>query len=137
MPKTDQTLSDCPNHETSIVWDEAGFIPPVFYRTMIEFLHRLNSDDIENIYSVNVTSNHTCETGEKISSGCSEYIFTNRERMYRFAEDMNIPAGNMTDTDIADEILRRLIDEYTTGNSILPKRSGIMEVLYKISTCIA
>lgn len=57
--------------------------------------------------------------------------------MYHFADEMNIPAGEMNDTEIADEIICRLIDEYTGDKFAFTDRSGIMEVLYKISTCIA
>ena len=49
----------------------------------------------------------------------------------------SFPVGEMNDTEIADEIICRLIDEYTGDKFAFTDRSGIMEVLYKISTCIA
>jgi len=137
MPEINQRKSNCPNHETSIVWDEAGFIPPVFCRTVIEFLHRLYNDDIENIYDTDIVMDYICDTDEKTISSCSEYIFRDREKMHRFAVEMNVPVGNLNDTEIADEIIYRLIHEYTGDETACTKKSGIMEVLYKISTCIA
>ena len=137
MPERSINKSNCPNLETSAVWEEAGFIPPAFCRTLIEFLHRLYNDDIENIYDIDILRDQICVTGEKTISGCSEYIFTDRERMYHFADEMNIPAGEMNDAEIADEIICRLIDEYTGDKFAFTDRSGIMEVLYKITTCIA
>ena len=137
MPEKNQTKSNCPNHETSIVWEESGFIPPLFCRTVIEFLHRLYNEDIENIYDTGIIMDNICDKNEETIPGCSEYIFTNREKMYQFAKEMNIPAGDMNDRDIADEIMCRLINEYIGEKRVCIKRSGIMEVLYKISSCIA
>jgi len=136
-PETNQTLSNYPYHETSIVWDETGFIPPVFCRTIVEFLHILNNNDIENIYDADIIHDLICETVENTISGCSEYIFTDREKMYRFAGEINVPVGNMNDTEIADMILCRLIDEYTGDNTNSAEREDITEVLYKISTYVA
>ena len=136
MPETNLTKSNCLNHETSIVWDETGFIPPVFCRTVIEFLHRLYNEDIENIYETDIVMDQICDTGQKTISGCPEYIFRDREKMYGFAGEMNIPVGKMNDAEIADEIVCKLIDEYTGNETVCTKKSGIMEVLHKISTCI-
>lgn len=121
MPDTDETISSNPEHETSILWEEAGFIPPVFCRDIIEFLHRLNSDHIENVNEADLISG-LIRHDEKTVSGCSEYIFTDRERMYCFAGEMGIPDGNMSDTEIAEEILFRLIKEYTGDNLPFPKK---------------
>lgn len=118
IPETSQTLSNYPNHETSVLWDEAGFIPPPFFRMVIEYLHRLNNDDLENIYDKEIYPCLICEEGKKTISDCSEYIFTDRERMYSFAGDMDIPAGEMNDTEIADLILCRLINEYSGENRL-------------------
>lgn len=137
MPFMNQTLSNCMNYETSTVWEEAGFIPPVFCMTVIEFLHRLNNNDMENIYDAGIISGMICDTDNKTFQGCSKYIFTDMERMHRFAEEMNIPVRRMSDTEIADEILCRLIYEYTGIKTNNIKESGIMEILYKISECIA
>ncbi|MBN1432358.1 MAG: hypothetical protein JW931_06260 [Methanomicrobiaceae archaeon] len=137
MPEKNEIISNHPVHETSTVWKEAGFIPPSFCRTIVEFLHRLNSDDIENIYDTDIIPNLIRGIDKKSISGCSVYYFTDLERMYSFAEDMDIPAGKMNDVEIAGEILYRLINEYIDDNPDFKKKSGILKILSGISTCIA
>ena len=137
MPEKNKIISSYPIHETSTVWEEAGFIPPAFCRTIVEFLHRLNSDDIENIYDTDIIPNLIRGIDKKSISGCSVYYFTDLEKMYSFAEDMDIPAGKMNDKEIAEEILYRLINEYLGDNPYFRRKSGLTALFPGISICIA
>lgn len=135
MPESYDTIPTDPIHETSAVWREAGFIPPDFLRTVVEILHRLNNDDIGNTYYLGIIPELIKEVDEKNISGCSEYVFTNKEKMYHFAEEMNIPTKGTSDLEIAEEIFFRLIDEYIEEPFIFHKKEYVIELFSRFSTC--
>lgn len=137
MPKTNNNTSNCPNHETSVIWDEAGFIPPIFCRIIVEILHRLFNDGIENIYETDIITDHIHYEGDSAIGGYRKYFFTNRKRMILFAEEMNIITEKKSDIEIADKIISSLIGDYTGEKSVYTYRQDIVEVLNKIPRSFA
>jgi hypothetical protein len=98
--------------ETHRIWEEAGFIPPVVYRKLVELLHRLYMEDEMDTILIQalVLEYFLQESGS--SADAWEYTITNRENLKRIASKCCIDSLYRCDEAIAKDVTTDIINEY-------------------------
>lgn len=104
--------------ETSVLWLEAGFIPPAYYQKIIAALHRSSQG---NGYIDIRKPEKDSFMARRHPAGCEGYYFFDIPRFFVFAQSLNLSIFNRNYEEIAEKIIEILVEDYGINFSSLKR----------------
>jgi hypothetical protein len=121
---TGYIISDNAQLKTRGIWEDAGFMPPLIYMHLTEFLHltysgeeRIPKSYLKGIVDL-INAPGFMDTGL--------FVIKDRNKMYCFAESFGIDISSENDNLIAAGITEGIISDYILSDSAAPVAKEII-----------